>query len=226
MQSSDEIRAAVERLTSSAAVTETSAFLGEPDMAAVTADLDRRNRESRWRNADVPTRLWPMLHASHAGAEGGPTETPALKAVGPFLAPSQRRSILVLAGGVGTGKTVAVAWGCAFHGGRFVKALDLVRAGMFPDDPGYWPGLQRAPLLAIDDLGTEPLDPKGYGHAVIADLIDRRYDANRKTVLTTNLPQPAFRQRYGEGTGARLWDRIREAGIWVDAAGASMRGAK
>ena len=98
-------------------------------VAAVTADLDRRNRESRWRNAEIPVRLWPMLHASHGGSEGGPTETPALKAVGPFLAPSEQRTILVLAGGVGTGKTVAVAWGCAFHGGRMVKALDLVRAG-------------------------------------------------------------------------------------------------
>jgi DNA replication protein DnaC len=216
----------VERLRARAGDAAESAFQGEPDIAAVTAELDRSLRETRWRNASIPERLWPMLHASHGGREGGPSETAALKAVGPFLSKNERRSILVLAGGVGTGKTVAVAWGCAFHGGRFVKALDLVRAGMFPEDPGYWPSLQRASLLAIDDLGTEPLDPKGYGHAVIADLIDRRYDASRKTILTTNLPQAAFRQRYGEGQGARLWDRIREAGLWVDVAGASMRGAK
>lgn len=183
----------------------------------------QRGREGRWRNCGIPERLWPMLHAAEVGGPGGTELTPALAAVGPFLPPSQPKTILILAGGVGVGKTVAAAWGCAFHRGTMVKALDLIRAGLFPDDAGYWPNLYRAPLLAIDDLGSEPLDTKGYGHALVADLFDRRYDAGRKTIATTNLTHEQFKGRYGDGAGRRLWDRIREMGIWVDLGGGSLR---
>lgn len=198
-------------------------------LAAAAIDAEeaerRRGRENSWRGKGIPERLWPMLHASEAGTAGGAEPTQAIEAVGPFLSPSQPRTILVLAGGVGVGKTVAAAWGCAFHRGQMVKALDLLRAGMFPDDPGFWPSMHRAPLLAVDDLGSEPLDGKGYGHALVADLFDRRYDAGRKTIVTTNLSSEQFKGRYGDGAGRRLWDRLREVGTWVDLGGGSLRKA-
>lgn len=181
-------------------------------------------RERAWSERAIPCRLWPMLHASAAGDDGdGPRETDALRAVGRFLAHGEARTLLVLAGGTGTGKTVAAAWGCAFHAGRMVKAVDLVRIGLF-DQGTELPGLAGARTLAIDDLGMEPLDQRGYGYAALFDLLDRRYDANRKTIVTTNLAMPEFRERYGTGPGARLWDRVREVGMWVDLPGASMRG--
>lgn len=179
-------------------------------------------REEAWATRGVPRRLWDMFHASVYGEAGALEESPALQAVGPFVAPAMKPTLLVLAGGVGTGKSVAAAWACAFNTGRFIKAIDLIRAGLFDDDE-VLPPLIRAPLIAIDDLGMEPIDGKGYGYAALYDLLDRRYDAGRKTIVTTNLTMDQFRDRYGTGAGERLWDRVREVGIWVDIPGASLR---
>ena len=180
-------------------------------------EVRRASRESGWRSRGIPERLWPMLH------DGAPDETvgplapkpsPALEAVGRFTSPSERRLVLVLAGPVDSGKTTAAAWAAAWAHGRLVKAIDLLRAGLYPDDHGFWPRLYAEHLLVVDDLGTEPLDAKGFGLAAISDLIDRRYDGARKTILTTNLPGAAFRSRFGE----RLWRRLVEVGMWIDLA--------
>jgi DNA replication protein DnaC len=96
-----------------------------------------------------------------------------------------------------------------------VKAVDLIRAGMFPADPDFWPTLERARLLAIDDLGLEPLDARDYALACVVDLIDRRYDGTRKTIITTNLGTEAFRERYCVGPGVRMLRRIREVGRFI-----------
>lgn len=226
MQSSNEIiRSAMERIRAmvpdagdpryQAQVAAFDAQLREQDNASAA-----KNREAKWTSRRIPARLWPMLHASALGSEGGPTSSPALCAVGSFLSPRDEAQILVLAGGVGTGKTMAAAWGCAFHGGLMCKAMEIVKAGLF-DSLEVAP--QQFHLMAIDDLGMEPVDAKGYGYAAIFDLLDERYDSGQKTILTTNLTMDDFRARYGSGAGARMWDRIREVGRWVDVPGESMR---
>lgn len=183
---------------------------------------EARAREESWEKRGIPPRLWPMFNASVLGDEEGPIDSPALRSVGTFVAPSERRTLLVLAGGVGTGKTVAAAWGCAFHSGRLAKAIDLIRIGMF-DESSALPVLAHCRLLAVDDLGMEPMDSKGYAYAAVYDLLDRRYDAALKTIITTNLTTDQFRERYGTGAGARLWDRIREIGVWFNISGPSLR---
>lgn len=182
-------------------------------------------RESVWEKAGLPRRLWPMFHASVFGAPEAPVPTPALEAVGRFLGPKDKTPILVLAGGVGTGKTVAAAWGCAFHSGRMVKALDLVRIGLFAEgqDKATLRDLERADLAVIDDVGAEPQDTKGYAYAAFFEAFERRYDACAKTILTTNLTMDEFRARYGTGVGVRFWDRIRGDARWIDVPGKSMR---
>ncbi len=192
-------------------------------------ELRRRSREADWRARGIPERLFPMLHDGAADepelgdtsrplAPGplAPKPTPALTAVDRFLEPSDPKTILVLAGEVGTGKTVAAAWGAAVGRGRMVKAIDLLRAGLYPQDPLFWPRLYTEKLLVVDDLGAEPLDAKGHQLAVISDVVDRRYDAGKKTIVTTNLAQAQFRERYGTGPGERLWRRICEVGRWID----------
>ena len=105
--------------------------------------------------------------------------------------------------------------------GRFVKALDLVRAGTYDD--AFWTRLKATPFLVVDDLGTEPLDDKGWALANIAALIDARYDSTAKTVITTNLDAGQFKARYGASDGGRLVDRLRESAEFVQFDGASMR---
>jgi len=185
----------------------------------------RQLRELEWERAGLPRRLFPMLHAFRAGGEAAPMPTPALEAVGRFTDPSDRATILVLAGGVGTGKTVAAALFCSSAYSRMVKAVDLVRIGLFSDgvDRKVLAQLADADLAVIDDVGAEPQDTKGYAYAAFFDAIERRYDAGAKTILTTNLTYDDFRSRYGTGVGLRFWDRIRGDARWVDIAGRSMR---
>lgn len=189
---------------------------------ALTPEQLREHRERDWTAREIPRRVWRMLHDGAPPPPGTPPEAatcgpdapkpwPALEAVGRFLQPEQPKTILVLTGPVDTGKTVAAAWGVAWSGGRFAKGIDLLRAGLYPDDPKFWQRLFAAKVLAVDDLGVEPLDSKGFGLAAIEDLVDRRYDGGRKTIITTNAPPVVFRDRFGE----RIWRRIAEVGIVV-----------
>ncbi len=193
-----------------------------------------RARLSRWRAAGIPERVQRLLDA--------PQRTDAVAAVRRFVADPDR-TLLLLAGGVGCGKTVAACVGMderdaageaaaakadAWYSPsgktsfRFVKAIDLTRAGTYDSD--FWHELEVAGLLVIDDLGTEPRDEKGWASANLAALLDARYDACRKTIITTNLNAERFKAIYGND-GGRLIDRLREAGSFVELAGASLRKA-
>lgn len=190
------------------------------DMGEIIAQMDKRARERAVKAACIPERVAKML--------GSTVETDAVAKVREFM--SSPRTLLVLAGGTGCGKTVAAcvgldSWvlvegGTLRRAGRFAKAIDLVRAGTF--DGEFWDELTDASVLVIDDLGTEPLDEKGWALANLAALIDQRYDACRKTILTTNLDVSRFKARYCND-GGRFADRIREAGSFVEFDGASLR---
>lgn len=188
------------------------------DYYARTAELSpeqrRTIREFEWAQADIPRRLWPMLHDGAPGEDVGPLAarpTPALDAASRFLSPTNDKAILVLSGNVGTGKTVAAAWACAWNGGRFVKAIDIVRAGVYSDHT-WLRQVWRSNVLVVDDVGTEPLDANGWSLSAIGSLFDERYDGSRKTVVTTNLQAQEFKIRYGP----RVWRRVLEVGRWFD----------
>lgn len=223
-QVSERAKSAVAEIDSDPAVGARIAVL-QAQAVAEAERIAHHRREVAWERAGLPRRLWPMFHASVFGGAEAPDDTPALDAVGRFLSPKDRTPILVLAGGVGTGKTVAAAWACAFHSGRMVKALDLVRIGLFAEgqDKTTLRELERADLAVIDDVGAEPQDTKGYAYAAFFEAFERRYDAAAKTILTTNLTLDEFRARYGTGVGVRFWDRIRGDARWIDVPGRSMR---
>jgi DNA replication protein DnaC len=210
----------------------------EGERQAEMVEAERRFRRQQVENlrarSEIPKRVWPFLDA--------PRQTPALDAAFEF-AGSERDTILVLAGGVGCGKTVAA---CAAlerwvtetirrsraNGyrpvyardaeGRVVKAIDLARAGTF--DREFWDKLAAVDFLVVDDLGTEPLDEKGWMVANVRALIDRRYDDERRTILTTNLGLEAFKTRYC-ADGGRLLDRLRECGAFIGLTDTSLRTA-
>lgn len=188
--------------------------------------------KSRRARAGIPPRVWPMLDA--------PKETASLRAAVDFA--GSDGTLLVLAGGVGCGKTVAACaaaeayaiaaerkrgngyglYECSVRDAAFTKAMELARAGSF--DREFWDALEAPRFLVVDDLGTEPLDEKGWALANLAALLDARYDALTKTVLTTNLPFARFKARYCQD-GGRLQDRIVEVGSFVEITDASFRGA-
>jgi DNA replication protein DnaC len=136
-----------------------------------------------------------------------------------FLA--ARRTIAVFSGARGTGKTVAAAWLVSRSaGGVFMPVSKLARISRYRDDE--MEPLERCPLLAIDDLGTEFVDEKGSFMATLDGLVNSRYADDLRTVITTNLPADAFKLRYG----ARIERRIREAGRFVELKGDNLRGHK
>lgn len=133
--------------------------------------------------------------------------------------------LLLLQGGVGSGKTTAAAWVLAKQleresasarpsGGTVVDAAMFVTAPEFNGLSDYHPEsrvwlerLCRCGVLVLDDLGTERM---GDGElSCVQRLISERHSAGRRTVLTSNLTAEVFHARYGE----RVADRIRESGM-------------
>lgn len=64
---------------------------------------------------------------------------------------------------------------------------------------------RRAPLLVLDDLGTEPVIPNVSEESLFA-VLNERIGQRLPTVLATNLDFPALQQRYGERVFSRLTD--------------------
>jgi len=131
-------------------------------------------------------------------------------------------SFLVLAGNPGCGKTVAAAVAAkeaTKEGLRvvFVRALDANRIGLFGEDLKTINSWASAGLLIVDDLGTEV--PNAVWLQNLGDLVDRRYERQAKTILTTNLKIDQLKQLYG----VRVMDRLKELGAYFWAGNDSLR---
>lgn len=130
------------------------------------------------------------------------------------------KSILVLSGPAGCGKTVAAAWWAI----RQNWAPAFVRASTFAASSRYDRETREewfdAPALVLDDLGTEYLDVKGSFLVDLDELLDVFYGNAKPLLITTNADVIAFKTRYGE----RVSDRVRECGSWFAMRDASMRG--
>lgn len=136
-----------------------------------------------------------------------------------WLTASRPKFGMMLCGSCGNGKTTLamairdlVAYICRDRNGdgrngvRQVKALDICVAAK--NNPLYFGGLCSVPMLAIDDLGTEPAEVLSYGNVLspVIDLLSRRYDDQLFTIVTTNLTPKQIREHYGE----RMADRFNE----------------
>lgn len=152
--------------------------------------------------------------------------------------------MLVLAGDVGTGKSLAAAW--ALHdwlvqttprnpwGQRIPSEVRLWIAAPHFARLAPWGDhvveLERVGMLVVDDLGEEEASPKALG--MVSALITTRQSNGLPTIITTNLDGETFQERYGQ----RLIDRLRQSGLregadgkqrakwWIRCTGESMRG--
>lgn len=120
---------------------------------------------------------------------------------------------IAFCGEVGNGKTTLMSAVCGLtaylSGGgecfRMVKATDIAAA--YGSRDGFR-ALCGQGLLAIDDLGCEPVEVVSYGNILTptVELLMHRYDAQLFTMLTTNIEPGKIKDRYGE----RIADRFRE----------------
>ncbi len=129
--------------------------------------------------------------------------------------------LLVLAGGVGTGKTTAATW-LALRGQDprpgFIRVNELERRGRYDRNLGSW--LADKTSLVVDDVGAEYLDGKGSFRSLMDEVVDTFYSNRRILVMTTNLrprktetgDEDQFVERYGE----RVWSRLHQLGQWGD----------
>ena len=146
---------------------------------------------------------------------------------------------LVLHGPKGTCKTGAAVALLVEHiqdggSGLFIKParfLERIRETYAPDaEAGFneravLQTLIDAPLLVLDDIGTENLTR--WGQEKLFTVIDERHDTHspaepRRTIVTTNLSLPKMAMHLDpEG---RSWDRIRAWADTVELEGESVRG--
>ncbi len=138
------------------------------------------------------------------------------------------RKLLVLAGGVGAGKTTAATW-VALKGQDprpgFVRVSELERRGRYDKKLDEW--LRDKTSLVVDDVGAEVLDGKGVFRSLMDEIVDIFYSNRRTLVMTTNL-RPARvnadeEEQFVERYGARVGSRIRQLGVWGDCGTRDMR---
>lgn len=151
-----------------------------------------------------------------------PRETDAVRMVREWW--KGGRPFALVAGGVGTGKSVAAAVACrlATADGKvplFVRALDAARRGLYGDDAAEVRRWKRAGLWVLDDLGAE--QSSGPWLMNFLDVIDARHEAGARTLLTTNLDEAAVAARYEP----RVIRRLRESALQIST-GSKPRGVK
>ena len=130
--------------------------------------------------------------------------------------PDARYRNLLLTGPSGVGKTFLLNCIYARVVDRGLSAVRVTAFRMFEtmrrqhvgEDPGGadFRSLLDAPLLLIDDLGTEPM-MRNITVEYLFTLLNERAAARRHTVVATNLSPVPLQERYGERVSSRLLDR-------------------
>ena len=89
------------------------------------------------------------------------------------------------------------------------KLIEAMRRFQFGED-----GMEQVQdmlscdLLCIDDLGSEPM-LRGVTVSSLYHIINERRNANRSTVITTNLDSDLLYEKYDDRIAARLTDPSR-----------------
>ena len=127
---------------------------------------------------------------------------------------------LMLRGAPGVGKStmmLAITDVFAIMEGKAtveVTAMDIARAGT---DQVRMKELADVPMLAIDDLGTEPTMVKSFGNEIspMVELLTERHRRLRFTIITTNLVEipgknGGLTDQINERYGDRVADRLKQ----------------
>ena len=86
--------------------------------------------------------------------------------------------------------------------------MDAKEVQQYARDQKAFQDLRQCELLAVEDMGREPLEVLDYGNVLnpVVDLLEYRYNNQLFTFITTNLRADEIRKKYGD----RIADRFNE----------------
>lgn len=89
-----------------------------------------------------------------------------------------------------------------------ILIIDAKEVVSYAKDIKQFRGLRERQMIAIEDMGREPVEVLDYGNVLnpVIDLLEYRYNAQLFTIITTNLVPKEIRERYGN----RIADRFNE----------------
>lgn len=161
----------------------------------------------------------PLRHIQGV-VERAPIECTALELVRDFLA-AEKQTILMLAGPVGLRKSGSACWALTQKPGLYIQAADLVDIAKREEYRARWMRVRRTPLLVLDELSGEYVDDKGVFVKLFNQVLQERYNACLKTILTYNGDAKTFRATYGD----RAASRLAEAADFAELDGPDVRGS-
>lgn len=85
------------------------------------------------------------------------------------------------------------------------RLFETARRAYMENDSDRMAGYMNAPLLLVDDLGTEPL-MNNVTITQLFNLLNERQTAGRHTVISTNLAMSELQERYTERITSRFLD--------------------
>jgi DNA replication protein DnaC len=95
----------------------------------------------------------------------------------------------------------------------------------YETEESIYRSLDKFPLLIIDDVGKNRPRDLSFIQGVYYRIINRRYDTEKPTVLTTNLIADEIEEHIGGACADRLIEMCGKQGL-IKMAGASFRGQK
>ena len=186
------------------------------------ADHDQARRiEARFHRSGIPLRFQARTFANYKASNGG--QERALRISEGYARQwdemKRKGACMIFTGSPGTGKTHL---GCAIanaiidmgsSSALFATVTDALRSikSAYSKDAGISETdaistLVEPALLILDEVGTDV----GTEHSkmLLFDVLNKRYENLRCTIILTNLDIPALTEYFGE----RIMDRLREGG--------------
>lgn len=89
-----------------------------------------------------------------------------------------------------------------------IRIVDAKEVVILAKDLESFRNLRNMPMIAIDDMGREPIEILDFRNVLnpVIDLLEYRYNMQLFTFITTNLTKSQIREKYGN----RIADRFNE----------------